>query len=97
MLSSEEVLKIAKLARLELTPEEVTLYQQRLTRVLDYMNELKNLPTEKDAFVRHIPEDAKAFRDDAIHEFAHREALLKNAPETENESFLLPTVVELGE
>ena len=64
MLTREEVLKIAKLARLELTETEVETYRNRLGRVLDYIRELNELKTPQDAFVRHIPKDAVAFRED---------------------------------
>ena len=38
MISKEEVLHIAKLARLELTEEEVEKMQKDLTEILDYFN-----------------------------------------------------------
>ena len=93
MLSQEEVLKIARLARLSLTPEEVTLYQQRLGRVLDYIAELGKLETPEDAFVKHVPLDAVGLREDVPSPFLDRDALMKNAPACEGNSFILPTVV----
>lgn len=94
MFSREEVLKIASLARLELTPDEVERYQKQLGRVLEYVQELKNVPTQNEAFVRHIPRDAVAFRGDKVIPFAHTGAILENAPAVEDGGFLLPTVVE---
>lgn len=94
MLSKEEVLKIAKLARLHLTEDEVLTYQKHLTRVLDYISELNKVSTEKDTFVRHVPEDAKPMREDKAEPFAATEAILNNAPASEENQFLLPTVVE---
>lgn len=97
MLSREEVLKIARLARLRLTEEEVSLYQKHLTRVLGYIAELNQVTTPQDAnaaFVKHVPVDAVSLRDDEARPFADPSALLKNAPETEEGSFLLPTVVD---
>ncbi len=94
MLSREEVLKIAKLARLTLTEDEVSLYQKRLDRVLDYIAELNQLQTPKDAFVKHAPADAKSLREDEARPFTDHAALIANAPAVENGSFLLPTVVD---
>ena len=94
MLTREEVLKIAKLARLDLTPAEVETYQTRLGRVLEYMRELNALETPKDAFVRHVPKDAVAFREDRALPFTGQKLLLDNAPAVEENSFLLPTIVE---
>lgn len=45
MLSKEEVLKIAKLARLELTGEEVEKMQKDLSAILDYFTLLKKVDT----------------------------------------------------
>jgi aspartyl-tRNA(Asn)/glutamyl-tRNA(Gln) amidotransferase subunit C len=94
MLSKEEVLKIARLARLTLTEDEVTLYQKRLDRVLDYITELKQLKTPEDTFVKHAPADAKSLREDEAHPFSDSAALIANAPASENGSFLLPTVLD---
>jgi aspartyl-tRNA(Asn)/glutamyl-tRNA(Gln) amidotransferase subunit C len=94
MLSREEVIKIARLARLELTDAEIAETQKRLTRVLDYMKELSALSTPGDAFVKHVPADAVAFREDVAKPFAHAERLLANAPESEENQFSLPAVLD---
>jgi len=94
MLSRDEVLKIARLARLELTSEEVETYRTRLGRVLEHIRELNALETPKDAFVRHIPKDAVALREDMPIPFADTASLLKNAPDQESSHFLLPPVME---
>lgn len=48
MISKEEVLKIAKLARLELTDAETKKMQKDLSGILDYFNVLKKAPAKKD-------------------------------------------------
>lgn len=98
MLSAEEVLKIARLARLELTPAEVELYRSRLGRVLEYVKDLAAVPTAgEDGFVKHIPKDAVALREDMAVRFTDTELLLKNSPALEENQFLLPTIVEREE
>lgn len=47
MLTKEEVAKIAKLARLELTGAEIEKMQKDLSAVLDYFNLLKEAPTKQ--------------------------------------------------
>jgi aspartyl-tRNA(Asn)/glutamyl-tRNA(Gln) amidotransferase subunit C len=93
MLSREEVLKIANLARLDLTSEEVEAYRVRLGRVLEHIQELSALETPKDS-VRHVPKDGVAFREDKPVSFTDVAALMKNAPQAETDHFLLPTIVE---
>jgi len=93
MLSREEVIKIARLARLELTEAEIAETQKRLTRVLDYMKALSALSTPGDAFVKHVPTDAVAFREDVPQPFKDADKLLANAPESEDNQFKLPAVL----
>lgn len=97
MLTREEVLKIARLARLDLTEKEVEWYGQKMGRVLEYINELNQLPTEGSNFVRHVPRDAVAFREDVAIPFPEPKLLLANAPALEDNQFLLPTIVERSE
>lgn len=47
MISREEVIHIAKLARLELTDQEIEKMQKDLSGILDYFDMLKNIKTEK--------------------------------------------------
>jgi aspartyl-tRNA(Asn)/glutamyl-tRNA(Gln) amidotransferase subunit C len=49
MISKEEVLHIAKLARLELTDGEVEKMQKDLSAILDYFDLLKKAPKSKSA------------------------------------------------
>lgn len=93
-LSREEVLKIARLARLQLTDEEVELYQVRLGRVLDYVRELREVKTPKESFVRHVPRDAVTQREDQPIAFGDAKAILENAPVRSEDSFVLPAIME---
>lgn len=94
MLNKEEVLKIARLARLNLSESDVEFYQKNLTRVLGYIAELNQVSTPKDAFVRHIPKDATGLREDEVKRFENHEDLIANAPLRDGDSFLLTTVLE---
>ena len=94
MFSREEVLHIAKLARLDLSEDEVKRYQEQLGRVLEYVRDLQEVPTEGEAMVKHVPRDAVAFRGDKVLPFAATRALLENAPALDGDGFLIPTVVE---
>lgn len=94
MLSREEVLKIARLARLRLSDKEIEFFQERLGRILGYVEELGKVATKDGGIVRHVPKDAVAFREDRAVPFEDPHELLKNAPATEADSFLLPQVME---
>jgi len=62
MISKEEVIHIAKLARLELTGKEIEKMQKDLSEILDYFDLLKKAPkpekfTAKGADNEHLRED----------------------------------------
>lgn len=97
MLSKEDVLRIAQLARLELTSEEIGRYQRDLGRVLEHMRALDKVPTEAGApnsVVRHVPKDSVAFREDKALPFANVPGLLENAPDQAENCFRLPAILE---
>ncbi len=94
MLSREEVLKIAKLARLELSETEVESYRKKLSQVIEHIRDLAQVGAATKAFVRHIPADVVAFREDKAIPFPNMVGLIDNAPATEANQFLLPAVMD---
>ena len=50
-LSKEDVLKVARLARIELTDQEVEKFQVQLSDVISYIDQLKEINTEGHAEV----------------------------------------------
>ena len=60
MLSEKEVQRIAQLARLRLTPQELKKYQKDLSLILDYIGQLKKadvegfLPTSHSVAVENV-------------------------------------------
>lgn len=93
-LTLQEVERIAKLARLELTEEEKARYREQLSAILDHVAKLQMLDTTS------IPPTASIFsgdshlRRDEPRPGLPREELLKNAPEHEHGQFKIPPVFE---
>ena len=92
-LSREEVLRIASLARLELTPDEVELFAVQLGAILDYVAQIRDLDTSGVPPPSHVlnqPID----RDDQPVESLPRDAALANAPEAAKQAglFKVPRV-----
>jgi aspartyl-tRNA(Asn)/glutamyl-tRNA(Gln) amidotransferase subunit C len=93
-LTIEEVEHIAKLARLELSPEQKTVYRQQLSNILDYIAKLRELDTAA------VPPTAGGglsrmeLRPDQTEPGLSTKALLQNAPETEDNQFKIPPVFE---
>lgn len=92
-LSKEEVLKIARLARLELSAEEVDRYTTQLSAILDYVETLNKLNVDGIEPTAHAVMVPTPFRADEIVPDATIEKSLANAPDREGSFFKVPKVI----
>jgi aspartyl-tRNA(Asn)/glutamyl-tRNA(Gln) amidotransferase subunit C len=81
MLTQEEVLKVAKLSRIALSESEVEKFQQELSAVLDYVEELKKVDVEGLEEVSQVTGLVNVQREDRIEEAQNQEAIFSQAPE----------------
>ncbi|MCS7199978.1 MAG: Asp-tRNA(Asn)/Glu-tRNA(Gln) amidotransferase subunit GatC [Caldimicrobium sp.] len=93
-ITVEEVKKIAHLARLEFTEEEIMPFTQELSKILDYFRELQNLDTSDIEPTFHPLKKDTSFRDDEVKPFDNIEGILKNAPALREETIVVPKVVK---
>jgi aspartyl-tRNA(Asn)/glutamyl-tRNA(Gln) amidotransferase subunit C len=94
-ISRAEVEKIALLARLRLTDDELDRMTGQLGDILEYVTLLSELDTEAVEPMAHASEIANVLRDDVVRPSLPREAALANAPRHDGECYLVPAV--LGE
>ena len=92
MLTREEVLHIADLARLELTAEEVEAYRRQLSAVLAYFARLQELDTGDIPPTASVLPPRTVLREDEPRPGLPRGEVLANAAETENGQFRVPPV-----
>ena len=81
MLSTEEIKKIALLARVELRAEEVEKFQKDLSSILDYVDELKQVDTEGVEIVASVTGLENIQRADNPAMAENHDAIMSNAPE----------------
>jgi aspartyl-tRNA(Asn)/glutamyl-tRNA(Gln) amidotransferase subunit C len=98
-LTDEEVRKIAHLARLALTADELAHYQDQLSTVLDYaahLNELDLTGVEPAGYVAGSPGvwRQNVMREDEIAPSLSLDEVLFNAAETAMDQFLIQSVLE---
>ena len=94
MLSRDEVLHIARLARLAVTDEEVEKFRIQLSDILEHFEELKKLDTSQiQPTAQSIPLE-NVMRDDVIETSYSSEDILANAPHREDNSFRVRAVLE---
>jgi aspartyl-tRNA(Asn)/glutamyl-tRNA(Gln) amidotransferase subunit C len=93
-LSSDDVAKIAHLARLAMTPEESASLGRELSNILDLVAQMEAVDTADVAPMAHPLEMAQRLREDRVTETDQRDRYQAVAPAVENGLFLVPKVIE---
>lgn len=96
MLDQSQVQKIAHLARLTITPEEEKQFAVQLSSILDYFEQLNELPTAGVEPTTRVIEVSNVLRQDHQESWGPEEAqqtLLANAPAPEGEFFRVPRIM----
>lgn len=94
ILTREQVIDIAELARLALTEDEIALYQEQLSAVLEYAERLQVLDTDAIPPTATVLPARNVMRADEPHPSMAREEILNNAPEVEEGCFRVQAVLE---
>jgi aspartyl-tRNA(Asn)/glutamyl-tRNA(Gln) amidotransferase subunit C len=91
MISREEVLHVARLARLRLEQEEVEPMARELSAVLDHVARISELDLDGVAPTSHVAELTGSLRADEPRESLPREVVLAPAPAVSGDGFLVPS------
>ncbi len=84
-LSKEDILKLARLARLRLTEEEVVLYQKELSAILSYVEQLNSVDVTGLEPTYQVTGLTNVTRPDVVADYNMSQAdLLKNVPQKED-------------
>ena len=92
-LTREEVLHVAELARLSLSPGEIELFTVQLNEILEYVEKLQELDTSGVSPLAHVIPLFNVFREDQVRECLPLDAVLENAPAREDGNFLVPRII----
>jgi aspartyl-tRNA(Asn)/glutamyl-tRNA(Gln) amidotransferase subunit C len=93
-LTREQVTHIAELARLALTDEELALYQEQLSAVLEYAERLQSLDTDAISPTATVLPVHNVMRADEPRSSMARDDILANAPQTKDGCFRVQAVLE---
>ncbi len=96
-LTLDEVKKVAKLARLDLSDADLATMQQQLSNILDYVSQLGELNTDGVEPLAHPLPVANVFRDDVIGTCLTPDEALANAPNRLADFFGVPAVFDTDE
>jgi aspartyl-tRNA(Asn)/glutamyl-tRNA(Gln) amidotransferase subunit C len=93
-LDKDQVQHIAMLARLKLANDEFDETVDKLSRIVDFVDQLSQADTEGVVPMAHPLNEAQRLRADEVTERDEREALQENASSVENGLYLVPKVIE---
>ena len=88
------VAKIATLARMEVTEDDLNYYAPQLQNILKWFEMLKEVDTDKTEPLANVSEIALRLRPDAVNDGNNTDAVLANAPESLEGFFVVPKIIE---
>jgi aspartyl-tRNA(Asn)/glutamyl-tRNA(Gln) amidotransferase subunit C len=95
MLSKEEIINVAKLARVGVSDEDVEKYQHDLSDILDYFKKLEEVDVAEVEPIGHITGMQNKFRNDDKVDFGKIGIgeIMANAPEVKDEYIKVKSVL----
>ena len=95
-LSKEEVLHVAKLARIRLTKEEIEKYQVELKKLLNDVEKINDVKGYDDEMLIATWEENAKLREDKPGEMLNPKEVLENAPHHSGNYISVPVVINNG-
>lgn len=93
-LTPEEIRKIATLAKLHINEDEVVHYQQDLSRILEFVEQMNEADVDDIEPMAHPQELVQRLRIDQVAESDQRDKFQSIAPATQDGLYLVPKVIE---
>ena len=93
-LSKRDVEHIAHLARLEVSADEIADYVEKLSRIIDLVDQLKQVETGEVLPMAHPLDMNQRLRPDEVTESDHRDDYQKNAADVARGLYKVPRVIE---
>jgi aspartyl-tRNA(Asn)/glutamyl-tRNA(Gln) amidotransferase subunit C len=92
-LRREDVAKVAKLARLSLSEQELDMFTDQLGQILEHANDIAALQLDDVVPTAHPFGLINVVREDVIEPSLPREELLAMAPDAEDGRFAVPRIM----
>ena len=93
-LDNNDITKIAHLARLEIGAQESLAYAETLSRILELIEQMREVDTANVEPMAHPLDAGLRLRDDAVGETDQRDKFQRIAPAVEAGLYLVPKVIE---
>jgi aspartyl-tRNA(Asn)/glutamyl-tRNA(Gln) amidotransferase subunit C len=93
-LTGDQVRWVAHLARLEFSPEELDVFTDQLSKIVDYVNQLQQINTEGVEPLSHALPIHNVFRPDETKPSLTADEALANAPDRKGNFYGVPAVLD---
>jgi aspartyl-tRNA(Asn)/glutamyl-tRNA(Gln) amidotransferase subunit C len=93
-ITLEQVRHVARLARLQLSPEEETRIQTDMSAILGYVEKLGELDTTEVPPTTQVGETGTPMRADEVTNQPAADLMLANAPSRQDDFFKVPKIIE---
>ncbi len=91
MIEREQVLHVAKLARLSFSDEEIDRLAPELSKIVEYVEQMDRLELEGVEPTSHVVELQNVLREDVPRPSLPKERALEQAPDAADGGFRVPT------
>lgn len=93
-INENDIQKVAKLARLELSSEEREEFSKQLNDIIEYVEKINELDTAGVKPADHIVELSNVFREDVVQKSIDPAEIEKMAPSFKNGHIVVPKIIE---
>ena len=91
MIDRDQVLHVARLARIELSEEEIARMPPELSKILEHVETMNEIDLEDVEPTSHVVDLVNVLRDDVPRESMPREKALEQAPDSADGGFRVPS------
>lgn len=93
-ITTQDVTKIARLARIEVTDAEKEPLAKEINSILAWIEQLNEVNTDNVEPLASVSDTALPWREDKVTDGHKRDAVLANAPMSDYGCFVVPKVIE---
>ncbi|MEH7122533.1 MULTISPECIES: Asp-tRNA(Asn)/Glu-tRNA(Gln) amidotransferase subunit GatC [unclassified Bacillus (in: firmicutes)] len=93
-ISTEQVKRVANLARLAITEEEAEMFSKQLGSMITFAEQLNELDTDNVEPTSHVLDMKNVMREDVPQEGLPQSEVLKNAPDHQDGQVKVPSIIE---
>ena len=93
-LDNQAVAKIARLARIAVSEDEISHYASEISGILQWVEQLSEVNTDGVPQMASVSNITLPLREDVVTDGNQQAAILKNAPDSDYGCFVVPKVME---